>query len=315
MAYKSCLIRRGSIEVGFRDYTQTITMPGKSVLITGCSDGGLGSALALAFHKRGYRVVASARNVAKMGQMKAAGIETVTLDVQSEESIKEAVAEVTKVLGGQLDFLVNNAGAGYSMPIMDIKQDQLKNIFDLNVFSLVSVTQGFLPLLRKAGGTVVNNTSVAGTVTGGVPIQSAYNATKAAAIVITNNLRLELKPFGVKVIDLRTAAVKTQFFQNAGTANLPADSIYQPAKDAICYFMEGGDLMTNAMAAETWASRVVGDLSKSSPPLVIWRGTQATQLWLLSFFPIHWFDPVIKNVVGLSVLDKRLKEQGRLKQI
>lgn len=286
----------------------------KSVLVTGCSDGGLGAALALSFHKRGYRVIASARNVSKLGQVKSAGIETVNLDVQSEDSIEQAVQEVGKILDGKLDMLVNNAGAGYSMPIMDIKQDRLKQLFDLNVFSLVSVTQAFLPLLIKAGGTVVNNTSVAGTLHGGIPFQSAYNATKASAAMLTSNLRLELEPFGIKVVDLRTAAVKTQFFQNIGAADLPADSIYQPAKDAVCNFMEGGDLMTNAMTADVWAERVVRDLSQAHPPHVIWRGSQATVLWLASFFPLHWFDSMVKKVVGLSELEKRLKEQRRLKQ-
>jgi 1-acylglycerone phosphate reductase len=84
-------------------------MSRRPVLITGCSDGGLG-ALALAFHKAGYRVLASARNPSKMASLKAAGIETLALDVLSEESVQACVAEVTNLTGGALYALVNNAG-------------------------------------------------------------------------------------------------------------------------------------------------------------------------------------------------------------
>ena len=90
----------------------------RTILITGCSDGGLGAALAIAFHKRGNRVFATARNTAKMASLKAAGIDTLALDVLSDDSIKACVEQVSSLTGGSLDMLVNNAGAGYSMPLV-----------------------------------------------------------------------------------------------------------------------------------------------------------------------------------------------------
>lgn len=90
----------------------------RTILITGCSDGGLGAALATQFHKRGDRVLATARNPAKMASLTALGIETLKLDVLSDESIKACVEEVSALTGGKLNMLVNNAGAGYSMPIV-----------------------------------------------------------------------------------------------------------------------------------------------------------------------------------------------------
>jgi 1-acylglycerone phosphate reductase len=88
----------------------------RSILITGCSDGGLGAELARAFHATGrWRVLASARNPGKMAGLVKAGIETLTLDVTDEESVKKCVDEVKTLTEGRLDALLLNAGGGLSV--------------------------------------------------------------------------------------------------------------------------------------------------------------------------------------------------------
>lgn len=84
----------------------------KSVLITGCSKGGIGDALAQEFHSKGVRVFATARNLEKIDHLKKLGLDVLQLDVTSAESIRKAVIVVEKEMGGKLDFLVNNAGMG-----------------------------------------------------------------------------------------------------------------------------------------------------------------------------------------------------------
>jgi len=84
----------------------------KTVLITGCSAGGIGDALAKAFHKKGLRVFATARNLAKVEQLKALGLDVLQLDVVDDESVKQAVEKIKEATGGTLDFLVNNSGGG-----------------------------------------------------------------------------------------------------------------------------------------------------------------------------------------------------------
>lgn len=91
-------------------------MAQKTVLITGCSAGGIGDALAKAFHKKGLRVFATARNLAKVKQLKGLGMDVIQLDVVNDESIQLAVEKVRAVTGGQLDFLVNNSGGGEYFP-------------------------------------------------------------------------------------------------------------------------------------------------------------------------------------------------------
>lgn len=87
-------------------------MVAKSVLITGCSEGGIGDALAKVFHSKGLRVFATARNLAKVQHLAAMGVEILPLDVVNSASIAAAVGGITKLTGGTLDFLVNNSGMG-----------------------------------------------------------------------------------------------------------------------------------------------------------------------------------------------------------
>jgi 1-acylglycerone phosphate reductase len=87
-------------------------MVSKSVLITGCSEGGIGCALAKEFHREGLRVFATARNLAKVELLKNLGLEVLPLDVVDEASIKQAAESVRALTGGTLDFLVNNSGYG-----------------------------------------------------------------------------------------------------------------------------------------------------------------------------------------------------------
>jgi 1-acylglycerone phosphate reductase len=85
---------------------------GKTVLITGCSEGGIGSALAFAFHRHGCRVFATARNLEKVQHLAKAGVEVLELDVLDEVSCKKAAARVSEATGGTLNVLVNNSGVG-----------------------------------------------------------------------------------------------------------------------------------------------------------------------------------------------------------
>ena len=162
----------------------------KVVLITGCSQGSLGSALALAFRARGAQVIATARSEAKLAHLKAhTGIETRQLDVSDGASIKACATSVQ-----HLDILVNNAGGLYAMPLADADLEESKRLFDLNVWGQLSVTQAFLPSLIKSKGMVVNQTSISSVVN--VPWNGVYNSSKAALAMITDTLRLELEPFG-----------------------------------------------------------------------------------------------------------------------
>lgn len=138
-------------------------MAPKSVLITGCSSGGIGFALALAFQKRGLHVFATARTLSKMAELeKVPEITLLSLDVTSPPSIAAAVDAVRAKTGGTLDYLVNNSGNGFVMPLLDTDLDEARRMFEVNIFGVLAVTQAFAPLVIAAKGTIVNNSSIAG---------------------------------------------------------------------------------------------------------------------------------------------------------
>ncbi|KAK5057872.1 hypothetical protein LTR84_011873 [Exophiala bonariae] len=288
-------------------------MSKRTALVTGCSDDGMGSALAIALHSAGFRVIASARDVNKLSEVRSRGIETVALDVQSEKSIQEAVLQVSDLTGGSLDVLINNAGIGYSAPLSDTSITKSKEIFDVNVWGLLSTTQLFLPLLlqSKKNPMVVNNTSIDSVIS--APFSGVYNASKAAAAMITGNLRLELSSFGIKVIDLKAGGVKTKFWVNANQVEpkLPPNSLYTAASTSIEKCMRGEQYDANAVDRHTWAKAVASDISKSSPPLKIWRGDSAFLIWIGTFLPMTAFDSTLKKMTGLAELEKQIRVQGK----
>lgn len=133
----------------------------KSILITGCSTGGIGHALALSFQKRGLIVFASARKLSSMSSLSTLpNVHLVSLDVTSTTSVTEAFEVVKSKTGGKLDYLVNNAGQGYTMPALDADIEQGKKMFDTNFWGVLRMIQVFSPLLKEAKGTVVNIGSV-----------------------------------------------------------------------------------------------------------------------------------------------------------
>ncbi|KAF2108649.1 IBR finger domain protein [Lophiotrema nucula] len=286
----------------------------RSILITGCSDGSLGIVLALAFRDAGWRVFASARNLAKTKTATQADLEVIQLDTLKQESIDAAVAEVSKLTGGSLDMLLNNAGAGYGMPVLDLEWDKVKELFELNFFSIITVTKGFLPLLRNSqtvhggvrGGIVVNNTSGSSLWVGALPWAAAYNASKAAATSLTENMRLELAPFGIKVVNLMTGGVKSTFYENATKTEVPADSLYAFAKDRIDQNISGVDFQDRG-DPEEYARTVAKKLSKSNPPHWVWAGKSSRLVWLATFMPVGFIDGAVKQMTGLNDVERLLK--------
>ncbi|KAK5083528.1 hypothetical protein LTR05_006030 [Lithohypha guttulata] len=282
----------------------------KVVLITGCSDGGLGSALALSFHKTGHRVIATARDLSKLSETRSAGIEELQLDVTSSESIAKCAESLTKITNGSLDLLINNAGGTDNSPMMDTELDQMRKLFDLNTFSLVSTTQAFLPLLLKTpNAKVINHISMAAYI--GVPFQGGYNASKAAANALTETMRLELAPFDVQVIALMTGMVKSNILNNRATKKLPEKSIYNVLPGGLkAMYADGSHLWTkNTPDAHTWADQMVTKMSRVRCPYIIWGGESVNLLRLTTHMPVGTLDGTLRKISQLDEIEKAVKKR------
>lgn len=294
--------------------SQATDMKPKSVLITGCSDGGLGSALALEFaNSPKYHVLATARNPAKMSDLREkSNITLLTLDVLSEASIKSCLATVSTDFGS-LDMLINNAGTGLMCPLSEATDlDACRRTFDLNVWAPLAVTQAFLPLLIKANGVVVMNSSVASVLP--VPGMGIYGASKAALVMLTDTLRLEVAPFGIRVVELKTGAVESNF-HNGGKVVLSADSMYAPIKAEMEALMNGTtkEDTSRRMGASVWAEQVVGQLVKSDPPTKVWKGGAAGMTYWITTLPLQRFmQGTLAKIAGLTRLGEMLRTQEKI---
>jgi NAD(P)-dependent dehydrogenase (short-subunit alcohol dehydrogenase family) len=129
----------------------------KSVLITGCSAGGIGATTALVLAKRGHHVFATARTTSKIPETLSSldNVTIIPLDVTSTSSIAGAVA-VVAASGRGLDILINNAGAGYTMPVLDVDIDRAKEAFEINLWGPLRTIQAFADLLVERRGRIVN---------------------------------------------------------------------------------------------------------------------------------------------------------------
>lgn len=185
-------------------------MPSRSpavALVTGCSSG-IGHATALHLHRAGMVVYATARDPEKLADLADRGLRTLALDVTDEHSMAAAVEHITEQHGG-VDVLVNNAGYKVLGPVEEVSGYDMRRQFETNVFGWIRLTQLVLPGMRERGyGRIVNLGSIYSRFA--VPGGSYPAATKHAIAAFSDALRLEVEPFGIGVILLEPAAVRTK---------------------------------------------------------------------------------------------------------
>jgi NAD(P)-dependent dehydrogenase (short-subunit alcohol dehydrogenase family) len=187
-----------------------------SALITGTSTG-IGLETALLFARRGYRVYAGARNPKaseglQRGLAEGLSLTPIALDVDSEESVRQAIAKA-----GPIDVLVNNAGIGGAAPIEQMPMDRIRALFETNVFGAVRMMQAVLPSLRqRRSGSIVNITSVMGRIT--LPSHGYYAATKFALAALTETLAMEVRPLGIRVVSIEPGVILTPIWSKGARA-------------------------------------------------------------------------------------------------
>lgn len=190
-----------------------------AVVITGASSG-IGRACALHLDQRGFRVFAGVRcpeDGADLARASSAALMPVALDVTDARSIAAAAADVAAATGGcGLAGLVNNAGTTVWGPLEFIPPGELRGQLEVNVVGLVAVTQALLPHLRAGRGRVVNLGSLSGRLA--LPFYGPYAASKFALEALSAALRVELRPWGIRVAIIEPGAVATPIWGKAMAA-------------------------------------------------------------------------------------------------
>ncbi len=260
---------------------------GTAVLITGASRG-IGRATALYLARAGLSVFAGVRWSPDAASVEAEGegrVRGVLLDVTNDDSIASARDEVERLVGpAGLGGLVNNAAAGFGGPLEHVTRPDLEQLFGVNFHGVVLVTCAFLPLLRRAGGRIVN---VGGGGAGclAIPLMGVGCASKYAIEGMTDALRLELRKVGIKVSLIEPGMTYSEadkpIFRESMNADfdralsrVPDDqkSHYGPALERLRAF--NGSFLDRAAPPEAVARRIHHALTARRPRTRYWCGRE-----------------------------------------
>lgn len=270
------------------------------VIVTGAS-AGIGEAVARRLVRGGARVVIAARRQDRLDALAreldptGAGVLAVAGDITSEED-RWKLVESAQAKFGRIDALVNNAGYGTRGPVEIVPVDLVRKNFETNLFSLLALTQLVLPQMRAHGsGCIVNIGSVAGRIAR--PLSSIYDSTKHALEAITDGLRGELMPFGIRVSLIRPGFIITEFIDTANAVS--ADVIAHAGAYAPFYqgYHEGTTRLRAFAGQPDDIARLVEKALVSDNPAPRYNGPFHAKIflflkWLLPDRVFAWFTRV-----------------------
>ncbi|AZD27762.1 SDR family oxidoreductase [Pseudomonas chlororaphis] len=267
-------------------------------LITGCSSG-IGRALADAFKAAGFTVLPTARRVEDVAVLQAAGFDAVQLDVNDGPALT-ALGERINRQHGDLDLLINNAGYGAMGPLLDGGVEAMQRQFETNVFALVGVTRALFPVLRRSRGLVVNVGSVSGVLV--TPFAGAYCASKAAVHALSDALRMELAPFGIRVMEVQPGAIASSFAKNAGHQAeqlLTEQSPWWPLREGIRARARASQ--DHPTPASEFAAGLLKAIQQDKPARLVRLGNGSRALPLMaSLLPRGLLEKVLMKRFGLG---------------
>nr|XP_036577606.1 short chain dehydrogenase [Colletotrichum truncatum]KAF6784640.1 short chain dehydrogenase [Colletotrichum truncatum] len=287
----------------------------KTVLITGCTPGGIGHALAREFHAKdsfntGLHVIATARRPEVLKDLGEQGMTTVALDVTSSENIAACKQRVNELTGGRLDFLVNNAGLTHTVPATDINMDEVRQTFETNVFGVMAMVQAFVPLLIPTRGLIIMISSLSSV--SPYVFGSVYTATKGALNSYSRTLRQELRPFGVRVMVSMTGTVKSEIAKL--NRELPPNSLYTRVKDLYAKRLKFSQ--NNAtVSTEDFAQQLVAEALKGEGWFGGWFGGARNWFWAGGMAWSIWLSRLLFGELLLDEIAYRKFELPKLEAI
>ncbi len=238
----------------------------KVAIVTGSSSG-IGFETALALAREGYRTYATMRDTKKGGRILEVAkkenlvIEVLEMDVDREDTIRNAIGKVIQE-GKRVDVLVNNAGYFLVGCLEDLAISEIKAQFETNFFGIVRTIQQVLPTMRsQKSGIIVNISSVAGRI--GFPVTPAYISSKFALEGLSESMRYELAPFGIRTIIIEPGVVKTNLFASLKKAS-KADSVYKEITEKV---LQGLNMMCEMGTPPQEVARTIINAIRSENPL------------------------------------------------
>lgn len=270
----------------------------KVILITGASSG-MGKDAAIQLIKEGHKVYTAARRLEKMKDLEQLGGFPIQLDVSQDEEVQNLVDQIIKK-EGRIDVLWNNAGYGLYGAVENVKLEDAKKQFDVNLFGLANLTQKILPYMRNAkSGTIINTSSMGGKMY--TPLGAWYHATKHAVEGFSDCLRLETKPFNIHIVVLEPGAIATDFgnvlYQPMvkNSENTP----YQNLAKAVAQTMEATYDKPNGSSPTSVISNTISKIVNSKRPKTRYRiGKWAKPMvWMRIYLGDRLFDKILMSQI------------------
>ncbi|MEM1002033.1 MAG: SDR family oxidoreductase [Bacteroidota bacterium] len=261
----------------------------QTVLITGGSKG-IGLSTGMFLVEKGYRVFGTSRNP---DAIKDHPFELLPLDVTISESINTCIT-LLKTKTERLDILINNAGAGITGPVEEIPELEMKRNFETNFFGPVAMIRAVLPFMRQNGsGLIINVTSIAGYM--GLPFRGIYSASKGALELVTEAISMEVKSFGINVVNLAPGDVATDIASGRYHSPLEKDSPYYDT------YGKSLDLMDNHVHSgkePLVIAQALHKIIKSGQPKIHNKEGELLQKFsivLKRILPDRWYEKMLMN--------------------
>jgi NAD(P)-dependent dehydrogenase (short-subunit alcohol dehydrogenase family) len=278
-------------------------MTPQTILITGATSG-IGRAAALALARRGHRVFATGRREERLRalEQEGRGIEGIALDVTDAASIAQVKAEIDRRTEGRgVDVLINNAGYGQPGPQEMVTDAEVRAQYETNVFGVLAMTRAFLPQMReRRSGRIIHVGSVVGVFA--FPLFGIYSSTKFAIEGLTDALRREVRPFGVKVTLIQPGYITTEFDERsaeAAAAHWSGESPYSAQIQKMNTVRE--KQRRNHRSPEIVVRAIVDAVESPRPPrrrMVPWQDRWGIRL--LRWMPAWMADAVIARLTRVT---------------
>ena len=261
----------------------------KVILVTGASSG-IGKSIATYLSEKGYQVYGTSRNPENYSET---SFSLLSLDVRNRASIDHAVQTVL-AKEGRIDVLINNAGVGITGPLEEIPTAEIRNNFETNVFGPIEVMKAVLPTMRnQKKGLIINITSIAGYM--GLPYRSIYSSSKGALELITEALRMEIKPFGVVLTNVAPGDFATDIasrrFHSEIIPNSDYADVYQKQLDTMNAHVNQG------LAPDKMAQEILKIIETPNPKVhyKVASFLQKFSIVLKRILPDTWYEKMLMN--------------------
>ncbi|KAF7834244.1 short-chain dehydrogenase RED1-like [Senna tora] len=267
------------------------------VLITGCSTGGIGHALARAFAARSCTVVATSRSRSSMVDLEQdPRFFLQELDVLSDESVQRTLQNVVGKYG-RIDVLVNNAGVQCVGPLAEVPLSDIQHTFDTKIAGSLRLIQAVVPhMATRKQGKIVNIGSVTAMAPG--PWSGAYTASKSALHALSDTLRLELRHFGIDVVTVVPGAVKSNIANSAIASynRMPEWKLFKPFEAVIrdrAYFSQ----KSKSTPSDEFAKHTVDAIMKKNPPAWFSSGEYSFIMNIMYYLPLFIRDLILRKAM------------------